>query len=35
MIKQLKGIVSALLILCLFVVPLSPVSAATQEGVNY
>ena len=33
MIKQLKGIVSALLILCLFVVPLSPVSAATQEGV--
>lgn len=33
MTKRLKGIISAFLILCLFVVPLSPVSAATQEGV--
>ncbi len=29
MTKRLKGFISAILILCLFVVPLSPVSAAT------
>ncbi len=33
MTKRLKGIISAFLILCLFVVPLSPVSAATEEGI--
>lgn len=33
MTKRLTGIISALLIMCLFVVPLSPVSAATEEGV--
>ena len=33
MTKRLKVLVSAILVLCLFIVPLSPVSAATQEGV--
>ncbi len=33
MTKRLTGIISVLLIMCLFVVPLSPVSAATEEGV--
>ncbi len=34
MIKSLKGFISAVLILCLFVIPLSPVSAATDEGIT-
>ena len=34
MTKRLKVLVSAILVLCLFIVPLSPVSAATQEGVT-
>ena len=34
MTKRLTGIISALLIMCLFIIPLSPVSAATQEGVT-
>ena len=33
MTKYLKGFISALLILCLFTVSVSPVSAATEEGV--
>ena len=33
MTKRLTGIISAFLIMCLFVVPLSPVSAATEEGI--
>lgn len=33
MTKRLTSIISALLILCLFMVPLSPVSAATEEGI--
>ena len=33
MTKRLTGIISVLLIMCLFVIPLSPVSAATEEGV--
>ena len=34
MTKRLTGIISAILVLCLFIVPLSPVSAATEEGVT-
>lgn len=33
MTKYLKGFISALLILCLFTVSVSPVSAATEEGI--
>ena len=33
MTKRLKVLVSAILVLCLFIVPLSPVSAATEEGI--
>lgn len=33
MTKRLKVLVSAILVLCLFIVPLSPVSAATDEGI--
>ena len=33
MTKRLKGIITAILVLCLFIVPLSPVSAATDEGI--
>lgn len=33
MTKRLTGIISVLLIMCLFVIPLSPVSAATEEGI--